>query len=40
MQVAGTPFRTIRPIEFGAVEIIDQTLLPHAFERIVLRDAG
>jgi methylthioribose-1-phosphate isomerase len=39
MRVEGAPFRTIRPLEFGAVEIIDQTLLPHAFERIVLRDA-
>jgi methylthioribose-1-phosphate isomerase len=39
MRVQGASFRTIRPLDFGAVEIIDQTLLPHAFERIVLRDA-
>ena len=39
MRVAGAAFRTIRPLGFGEVEIIDQTLLPHEFRRIVLRDA-
>src|SRR5690625_6372372 len=33
MQVDGNPYRTIWPVANGrAVEVIDQTRLPHAFE--------
>ena len=32
MNVAGTAYRTIRPAPDGAIEIIDQTLLPGSFE--------
>jgi len=35
--IDGKPTRTIRPVGDGAVEIIDQTLLPHAVERVRLR---
>ena len=38
MRVDGASFRTISPLGFGEVEIIDQTRLPHEFSRIVLRD--
>ncbi len=41
MKIAGKPFRTIWPITDAggedAVEIIDQTKLPHRFETLVLR---
>jgi methylthioribose-1-phosphate isomerase len=37
MRVAGTPYRTIWPASDGwAVEVIDQTRLPHQFERVRL----
>jgi methylthioribose-1-phosphate isomerase len=36
--IDGKPTRTIEPIE-GGVSILDQTRLPHAIERIVLRTA-
>ena len=37
MQVLGKPMRTIRPLtDEGAVEIIDQTALPHAFRLLRL----
>ena len=32
MKIDGTPYRTIWPTGDGAVEIIDQTKLPHVFE--------
>lgn len=40
MLIDGQSYRTIRPLGGEAVEIIDQTSLPHRFERIVLRDAA
>ena len=41
MKVGTKHYRTIWLAADGrTVEIIDQTLLPHAFERIVLRDAA
>jgi len=36
MLIHGQPFRTIWPIATGAVEIIDQTKLPHAVEIVTL----
>jgi methylthioribose-1-phosphate isomerase len=39
MRVDGASLRTIKPLRYGEVEIIDQTRLPHEFARIVLRDA-
>jgi methylthioribose-1-phosphate isomerase len=36
MLIHGQPFRTIWPTASGAVEIIDQTKLPHAVEIVVL----
>ncbi len=36
MLIHGQPFRTIWPAAWGAVEIIDQTKLPHAVEIVVL----
>ncbi|MDO9011503.1 MAG: S-methyl-5-thioribose-1-phosphate isomerase [Gallionella sp.] len=42
MKINGTPYRTIWPTSDGAVEIIDQTRLPHAFATLRLdnmRDA-
>src|SRR5690242_18296571 len=41
MKVQGRPFRTIWPTEDGrAVEIIDQTKLPHAFAVVRLEDSA
>jgi methylthioribose-1-phosphate isomerase len=41
MKVQGRPFRTIWPTEDGrAIEIIDQTKLPHAFAVVRLGDAA
>ena len=42
MKIDGRPFRTIWPTAEGAVEVIDQTLLPYRFEtrRIASRDAA
>lgn len=37
MKVNGVPYRTIWRCEDGSVEIIDQTLLPHAFKIVKLR---
>ena len=42
MKINGTPYRTIWPTSDGAVEIIDQTRLPHVFVTLRLnsmRDA-
>ena len=36
MLIDGQATRTIQPVGDGAVEIIDQTLLPHAVERVRL----
>ncbi len=38
MNVDGVPYRTIWRTESGAVAILDQTRLPHAFETVVLDD--
>lgn len=38
MNVDGVPYRTIWRTESGAVTILDQTRLPHAFETVVLDD--
>jgi methylthioribose-1-phosphate isomerase len=37
MKIAGRHYRTIWPIRDGAVEVIDQTKLPHEFATVVLR---
>src|SRR5260221_1065339 len=38
MKVKGTPFRTIWPTADGAaIEVIDQTKLPHGFETVPVR---
>jgi methylthioribose-1-phosphate isomerase len=39
MKIAGRHHRTIWPVATGAVEVIDQTKLPHAFETVTLRSA-
>ncbi len=38
MNVDGVPYRTIWRTDAGAVTILDQTRLPHAFETVVLED--
>src|ERR1700743_3284598 len=40
MKIAGKPYRTIWPLGDDAVEVIDQTKLPHAFKTLVLRSAA
>ena len=40
MLVHGRPMRTIWPAADGAVEIVDQTLLPHAVEIVRLTTLG
>jgi len=37
MKIAGRQYRTIWPVGTDAVEVIDQTRLPHAFSTVVLR---
>ncbi|MBV9571749.1 MAG: S-methyl-5-thioribose-1-phosphate isomerase [Alphaproteobacteria bacterium] len=37
MNINGTPYRTIWPLGDDAVEVIDQTKLPHRFETVGLR---
>ncbi len=39
MKIAGTQYRTIWPLGDDAVEVIDQTKLPHEFATVVLRSA-
>jgi methylthioribose-1-phosphate isomerase len=39
MKINGRQYRTIWPVGDDAVEVIDQTKLPHRFETIVLRSA-
>ena len=39
MKIAGRPYRTIWPRADEAVEVIDQTRLPHEFATVVLRSA-
>jgi len=39
MKINGRQYRTIWPVGDGAVEVIDQTRLPHRFGTIVLRSA-
>jgi methylthioribose-1-phosphate isomerase len=40
MKINGKPYRTIWPLGDDAVEVIDQTKLPHRFETLSLRSAG
>jgi methylthioribose-1-phosphate isomerase len=40
MKINGKHYRTIWPIGDDAVEVIDQTKLPHRFETIILRSAA
>jgi methylthioribose-1-phosphate isomerase len=40
MKINGKPYRTIWPLGDSAVEVIDQTKLPHAFETLVLKNAA
>ena len=39
MKINGKPYRTIWPIGDDAVEVIDQTKLPHEFATLTLRSA-
>ena len=39
MKIAGTPYRTIWPVGDEAVEVIDQTRLPHEFATQILDSA-
>ncbi|HEY8699221.1 MAG TPA: S-methyl-5-thioribose-1-phosphate isomerase [Rhizomicrobium sp.] len=39
MKINGRPYRTIWPVGADAVEVIDQTRLPHAFATLTLRSA-
>jgi methylthioribose-1-phosphate isomerase len=39
MKIAGKPYRTIWPVGDSAVEVIDQTKLPHEFKTVVLKTA-
>ena len=40
MKINGKAYRTIWPLDGGAVEIIDQTKLPHEFKTVVLETAA
>jgi methylthioribose-1-phosphate isomerase len=40
MKINGKPYRTIWPLGGDAVEVIDQTKLPHRFETLTLRSAA
>jgi methylthioribose-1-phosphate isomerase len=40
MKIAGKPYRTIWPVGDSAVEVIDQTKLPHEFKTVVLKTAA
>ncbi len=40
VKINGRPYRTIWPVGDDAVEVIDQTKLPHAFDTVVLRSSG
>src|SRR6476646_11158628 len=40
MKINGKNYRTIWPVGENAVEVIDQTKLPHRFETIILRSAA
>ena len=40
MKINGKPYRTIWPLGDDAVEVIDQTRLPHRFETLTLRSAA
>ena len=40
MKINGRPYRTIWPVGADAIEVIDQTKLPHRFETIILRSAA
>src|ERR1043165_931520 len=40
MNINGKPFRTIWPVGADAVEVIDQTRLPHEFATLTLRRAA
>jgi methylthioribose-1-phosphate isomerase len=40
LKIAGKPFRTIWPVGDNAVEVIDQTKLPHEFSTLTLRSAN
>ena len=40
MKINGRPYRTIWPVGDDAIEVIDQTKLPHRFETIILRSAA
>jgi methylthioribose-1-phosphate isomerase len=40
MKIKGKPYRTIWPLGDDAVEVIDQTKLPHRFETLTLRSAA
>jgi len=40
MKINGKPYRTIWPLGDDAVEVIDQTKLPHRFETLTLRSAA
>ncbi|HEX4296033.1 MAG TPA: S-methyl-5-thioribose-1-phosphate isomerase [Rhizomicrobium sp.] len=40
MKINGKPYRTIWPLGDSAVEVIDQTKLPHRFETLTLRSAA
>ncbi len=40
MKIGGKPYRTIWPLGVDAVEVIDQTRLPHRFETLALRSAA
>jgi methylthioribose-1-phosphate isomerase len=40
LKIAGKSYRTIWPMGDAAVEVIDQTKLPHAFQTLVLKNAA
>jgi len=40
LKINGRPYRTIWPVGADAIEVIDQTKLPHRFETIILRSAA
>jgi len=40
LKINGRPYRTIWPVGDDAIEVIDQTKLPHRFETIILRSAA
>ena len=40
MKIGSKPYRTIWPVGDSAVEVIDQTKLPHEFKTVVLKTAN